>query len=81
VSGLNKSMSIEYKTVLAVYQDISQRIRYWGYEAKKADNSARCELCETVARELIRAAADLEKTREVNPPKSKKSKGCEALQI
>ena len=65
-------MSIKYKTVLAVYQDISQKIRYWEDEAKKADNSARCELCETAARELIHAAADLEKTREVNPPKSKK---------
>jgi len=74
-------MPIKYKTVLAVYQDISQKIRYWEDEAKKADNSARCELCETAARELIHAAADLEKTREVNPPKSKKSKGCEALQI
>ena len=53
--------------MLAVYQDISQKIRYWGDEAEKADNSARRELCETVARELIHAAAGLEETREVNP--------------
>ena len=58
--------------MLAVYQDISQKIRYWEDEAEKADNSAQRELCETVARELIHAAANLEKTREVNPPKSKK---------
>ena len=58
------------KTIIEVYRDVIKNAGYWDDEAAKIDKfgGARKELCETVAHELYKVAADMEHTIEINPP-------------